>query len=274
MYMLKELAVSGQAPDGFRFTEIAADDGCAVDDEEQWRKANPSLDAGFASIDALRTAVAMSTDEDFRRYRLGLWCEGVGSWLGEDGLSLWRSMCEPHEMIDAAPTWVGVDVGLKRDSSAVAWCQRRADGRIHVAVRIWKPSGDGSLETSQIMQFLRGLAVTFALEAVCYDPRSFEVAGPQLLDEGLPMEETPQSTERMTEIVGGTYEALRRKEITHDNDRLFERHVLAAVTRPNERGFTISKGKSRDKIDGCIAMCLAVHAALIPKADEGLVPFA
>ena len=30
----------------------------------------------------------------------------------------------------------------------------------------------------------------------------------------------------------------------------------------NERGFTISKGKSRDHIDAAVAMCLAVHASL------------
>ena len=84
------------------------------------------------------------------------------------------------------------------------------------------------------------------------------------------MLETPQSVERMTPIIGATYEALRRKEITHDNDLLFERHVLAAVTRANERGFTLSKGRSRDKIDAVIAMCLAAHQALTATApDDG-----
>jgi phage terminase large subunit-like protein len=273
MYMLKELAVSGQAPDGFRFTEIAADEGCGVDDEEQWRKANPSLDAGFASIDALRTAVAMSTVEDFRRYRLGQWCEGVGSWLGEDGLLLWRSLCEPYEMVDAAPTWVGVDVGLKRDSSAVVWVQRRSDSRLFASAKIWAPRRDGALEASAIMGFIRDLAMTYELVTVAYDPRLFDPHGAMLLDEGIPMEEVPQSTERMTEVVGVTYEAIRRKEVTHGDDRLFEHHVLAAVTRPNERGFTISKGKSRDKIDACVALCLAVHAATEPPEPQGLVPF-
>ena len=242
MFMLRELSSSGACPPGFAFTEIAADEGCALDDEDQWRRANPALDAGFASIDAPRTTLAMSTVEDFKRFRLGLWVEGVGSWLGEDALVLWRSLLEPHEMTDAAATWVGVDVGLKRDTSAVAWAQRRPDGRVHVAVRIWRPSGDGSLETSQIMAFLRELAITYDLQAVAYDPRSFEVVGPQLLDEGLPMVETPQSVETMTPIVGGVYEAIRRKELTHDDDRLFERHVLNAQTRANERGFTLEQG--------------------------------
>jgi phage terminase large subunit-like protein len=72
----------------------------------------------------------------------------------------------------------------------------------------------------------------------------------------------------MTGIVGAAYEAIRRREVTHDDDRQFERHVVAAITRPNERGFTISKGKSRDKIDACIAMCLALHPALLREERE------
>jgi phage terminase large subunit-like protein len=265
MWALREMA---EPPPGFVFTEIAAPEGCSLEDEDAWREANPALDAGFMSIDALRTAVKMSTEEDFRRYRLGQWVEGTGSWLGQDALVLWRSLTDDYEMVDAARTWVGVDVGLKRDSTAVAWCQHRPDDRIHVEVRIWEPRPDGSLETATVMQFLRDLALTFDVRTVSYDPRLFEVAGQQLLDEGLPMEEVPQSVERMTGVVGAAYEAIRRREVTHADDRLFERHVLAAVTRPNERGFTISKGKSRDKIDAAIAMCLALHPALLREPEE------
>ena len=36
----------------------------------------------------------------------------------QDAVVLWRSMADPYEMVDAAATWVGVDVGLKRDTTA------------------------------------------------------------------------------------------------------------------------------------------------------------
>ena len=85
-WALRELEAGDDVPPGFVFTEIAAPEGCALDDEDAWRAANPGIDAGFMAIDALRTAVKMSTEEDFRRFRLGQWVEGVGSWLGEDAL--------------------------------------------------------------------------------------------------------------------------------------------------------------------------------------------
>ena len=158
------------------------------------------------------------------------------------------------------------DVDEQRSPRSARHRDRAPRSSPRADVRVWEPRKDGALETSDVMQFLRELALTFDVRAVAYDPRLFEVAGQQLLDEGLPMQEVPQSVERMTGIVGAAYEAIRRREITHSGDRTFERHVLAAVTRPNDRGFTISKGKSRDKIDAAIAMVLALHPALMPEA--------
>jgi phage terminase large subunit-like protein len=274
LYHLRELVGSGDCPPGFVLIEICAPEGCALDDRHAWEIANPALAAGFLARDAIETDLKMLPEEDFRRFRLGQWVEGVGGWLGADGLVLWRALRDPFEMVDGAPTWVGVDVGLKQDSTAVAWAQRRPDGRIHVAVKIWMPRGDGALELSDVLGFIRELALTFDCQEIAYDPRHLEVLGRTLEDEGLPMVETPQSVERMTSIVMETYQAIRRKEVTHDDDELFERHVLAAVSRPNERGFTISKGRSRDKIDAAIAMCLAVHAVAVPEPKpKELIPF-
>ena len=61
------------------------------------------------------------------------------------------------------------------------------------------------------MRFLRQLAaLAYDVRSVDYDPRLFEIVGGQLLDEGLPMVETPQSVERMTPIVGAAFEAIKR----------------------------------------------------------------
>jgi hypothetical protein len=39
-------------------------------------------------------------------------------------------------------------------------------------------------------------------------------------------------------------------------------HVLNAVPRYNERGFTLQKSKSRGRIDGAIALALACDRAI------------
>jgi len=271
LWALEQRVIEGQALPGFHFTSFRAEPGCRIDDESQWAVANPALAAGFMRIGALRTAAAMSLEAHFRIFRLGQWVDGVESWLGADARKLWDALTDPFPLTPKAPTWVGVDIGLKRDSSAVVACQIRPDGRRHVTARIWTPTPDGRLDATDVMAHLRWLCDGFDVRSIAFDNRFFDVPAQMLLDEGLPMLEVPQSPERMTPIVGATHDELKRARVTHDNDPAFGAHVTAAVTRMNERGFTISKGRSKDHIDACVAMCLAVHASLTPDAEPALV---
>jgi phage terminase large subunit-like protein len=100
------------------------------------------------------------------------------------------------------------------------------------------------------------------VQAISFDPRFFDVPAKMLSDEGLPLVEIPQSVERMTGVLGSLLELIKRGELHHDGDALLRQHVLNAVPRFNERGFTLQKSKSRGKIDGAIALGLAADRAL------------
>jgi phage terminase large subunit-like protein len=97
---------------------------------------------------------------------------------------------------------------------------------------------------------------------VSFDPRFFDVPAKMLSDEGLAMVEVPQSPEMMTPICGSLMELIKRKQLRHDGDQTLGVHVLNAVPRFNERGFTLQKSKSRGRIDGTIALALAADRAL------------
>jgi len=140
--------------------------------------------------------------------------------------------------------------------------QRREDGRLHAVARIWVPTPGQPLDTSDLMQYIRELDGLYTLASVAYDPRLFEVPGDILSDEGLPMIEVPQSVERMTVAVMGLHEAIQKKQITHNGDVDFATQVLNGVQRWADRGFTLSKSKSRGKIDAAIALALAYDQAV------------
>jgi phage terminase large subunit-like protein len=251
----------GSTLPGFRYTEYAADEGCDIRDEAQWSKANPALDEGYMNPDALRTAVALSPEPHFRIFRLGQWVDHVEGWLGVDGPQLWGRLAEPFEFVDGEPVWLGVDVALKHDSTAIVTVQRRPDGRLHAKARIWLPREDGRLDVTHAMQHIRDECARFNVRGAWYDPRFFDLPAQMLADEGLPMREFPQSLERLSPAVGATYEAIRRGEVTHDGDAAFTDQVLAGVARYNERGFTLAKSKSKDRIDAGVALCIAVSEA-------------
>lgn len=262
LWHLRERELSGAVLPGFHFTEFAADPTADFTDEEVWASANPALVDGYMNIDALRTAVALSPEAHFRIFRLGQWVDGVQSWLGDDGRSLWMKLVDPYKHVDRAPAWVGVDVGLKRDSTAVCMVTRRPDGRLHATWRLWVPTRDEPVDVTEVMQHVRDLDSTFDIRGVSYDPRFFDVPAKMLSDEGLPLIEVPQSLERMTPAIGSTFEAIKRGELSHDGTPVVTEQVLNAIPRFNDRGFTLTKGKSRGRIDAAVAMALAVDLAL------------
>lgn len=274
LWHLRSRARSGESLPGFLFTEYAADEGCDVLDRAQWAVANPALAQGYMNEQALETAVALSPEAHFRIFRLGQWIDGVESWLGEDGRNLWRSLEDPWAMEPGAETWVGIDVALKHDSTAITWCQKRPDGRFHVKSKIWQPQPDGRLDVTDAMQWIRELAAMYRVMSIAFDPRFFDLPAQQLLDEGYPVVEFPQSLERMTPAIGACYEAIKRGELSHDGDPEFESQVLNAVPRFNERGFTLAKAKSKGKIDACIAMCLALAGASQPPQSLQVISLA
>ena len=261
LWHLRQRVHEGVALPGFRFCEYAADENCDVRDEAQWRKANPALDAGYQNLEALRTSVALSPEGHFRVFRLGQWVDGVDCWLGADARKDWDALAARRELEAGAPAWVGVDVGIKRDSTAVAVVQARPGGW-HVKVRLWLPTASDAVDVTDVMEHIRRLSREVDVQAVSYDPRFFDVPAKMLEDEGLPMIEIPQSVERMTAAVGSLYEVVKRAELSHDGDEPVSTQVLNAVARYNERGFTLAKGKSRGRIDAAIAIALAVDLAL------------
>lgn len=267
LWHLRSRVLEGAILPGFHFVEFAADEGCAIDDEEQWRKANPALEGGYKSIDAMRTAVALSPDAHFRIFQLGQWIEGVACWLGDDGRKKWDALVDVYEPSATEPTFVGIDVALKHDSTAVVCCQRRPDGRVHAWAKIWQPRPDGRLDVSDAMEFVRDLGRRFNLSAIAYDPRFFDLPAQLLVDEGFPMLEFPQVLERLVPAVGGTYEAIMRGDFSHNGEVDFTAQVLNAVARFNERGFTLAKSKSRDRIDGAVALCMAHSLAAVRPSE-------
>jgi phage terminase large subunit-like protein len=270
LWFLRRLVREGGDLPGFVFREHAAPEGCALDDRQAWRKANPAIRAGFLRMSALETDLGITPEGHFRTFRLGQWVDGVDAWLGADGAALWEGLTNPYGFVEGAPTWVGVDIALKRDTSAVVAIQRRPDGRYHAVCRIWTPTPDRPVDVTDVMQHIRDLDAAYSVEAVSFDPRFFDVPAKMLLDEGLPMMELPQSVDRMTMAVGGLYEAIVHRQVTHDGDQSFAAQVLNAVARSNDRGFTLAKSKSRGKIDAAIALALALDRAQRHEDDSSV----
>lgn len=258
LYHLRQKVLEGSAPSGFHFTEFSATPDCRLDDEDEWRLANPAIAEGFMNIDAMRTNLGLAPEGRFRIFHLAQWIDGVEAWIERKD---WDALRAPQKLVRGERTWVGLDVGFKHDSTALVAVQRLS-GKLHAVAQFWSPGDDQAVELTHVMQALRQLDKDYDVVEIAYDPRLFEVPALMLADEGLPMVEFNQSVERMTPAFGQLFEMIKRGELSHDGDKMFDRQVLNAIPRYNERGFTLAKAKSRGKIDACYALAMAVDRAL------------
>jgi phage terminase large subunit-like protein len=262
LFLLRSRVREAGSLPGVVFHEHAAPDGCAIDDREAWKVANPAIRAGFLRVSALETDIGITPEGHFRVFRLGQWYDGVDSWLGPSGRATWDALADPYDFIPGESTWIGVDVGLKRDSTAVVAVQRDPEGLLRAVSRLWIPTKDEPVDVTDVMEHIRELGRAYDVAAVSYDPRFFDVPAKMLADEGLAMVEIPQSVERMTTVCGSLFELIKTGGIRHDGEGGLTEHVLNAMPRFNQHGFTLEKGKSRGRIDGVIALALACDRAM------------
>lgn len=196
------------------------------------------------------------------RYYANRWVDvAEESWLSEHPAA-WAKCQGTWQIQGPEPGVLAVDMALKRDSVAVVEVRALPDGRYAVTARIWEPV-EGKLPHLEIWEYIRSRAVELAdaFRGVVYDPRFFELAAERLEeDHNLLVIQFDQSPVRMAPAVGLTYDAILAGTVVHDGDAELGRQVKAAVKRQQERGFTLSKGKSRIHIDGAVAMCMGIWA--------------
>ncbi|MDP9436432.1 MAG: phage terminase family protein, partial [Actinomycetota bacterium] len=161
----------------------------------------------------------------------------------------------------ARPSYVGVDMALKNDSIAVVLVQLDAAGVAQVLPKVWAPPRGGNVDVAGVEQYLRELHRQHNVREFAYDPAYFERSAQALADDGLPMLEFPQSRSRMVPACSLAYEQIVGRGVRHDGNPTLTDHVLSAAQRVSDQGWTLSKGRSRRKIDASIALVIALSRA-------------
>lgn len=191
------------------------------------------------------------------RYYANRWVDvGEESWL-QDHPGAWGA-CEGQWTSDPEnPFVVVVDMALRHDSVAVSRVEALPDERFAITSRIWHP-GTGRIDHLEVFNHVRAQATGPGFRGVVYDPRFFELPGRMLEDEGILVIQFDQTIPRMSPACGLAYELIINGRIVQDGDPELAAHINAAVKRQQERGFTLSKGKSRRHIDAAITLCMGV----------------
>jgi phage terminase large subunit-like protein len=257
LYQYGKQVASGEVDDDqFGFWWWEAPEDCKVDDRKAWQVSNPNLAEGLLDPEDLAVAVKQTSEMGMRRWRLNQWVRSQESWLP---VGAWEQCVSDVQFNPELPVWVGIDMALKHDTIAVCIAQPQ-DDRVVVRSKIWQPELEG-VDVVAVEHYLRELHNQFQVQEFAFDPAYFQRSAEALSDDGLPMVEFPQSGARMIPACGNAYEMIVNRKVAHDGSPTFTDQVLSAAQRMTDTGWRLSKGKSKRKIDACIAMVIALDRA-------------
>jgi phage terminase large subunit-like protein len=240
-----------------------------VDDIATVKLANPASWHTVSSLQRRHDSPSM-TPWQWRRFACGVWTEGEEPWIKPE---MWDVLADSSlELDEDEAVWIGVDVGVRHDSTAIVTVAARGDGTVAVKARILKPR-HGGLPLEVIEAAIREECEGRSVQSVLFDPWTFRRSAELLEADGLPMVEFPQSPERMANASENLYRLIEGGLLVHDGDPTLRAHVVAGVTKETERGWRLVKDPKLSRpIDALIALAMAaLPAAQDVRSEPGFV---
>jgi len=266
--------IGGEEPDPAFFATVYAapdPDVDIADDaayERALRAANPSMgelvDLPFY-LDERRKGA-----DNAKRYYLDIWTSAATSWLPAGA---WDECAGTANLVPGAPTWAGIDASTARDSTAIVVGQR--DGEVvRVLAKIWerpiepatgKPQEGWRVPLVEIEEYIRQLGHTYDMRGIGFDPWNMMWMAQRLQQEGVPMVEVPQTPARVIPATQAAYELVLDRNLVHDGDPTFARHIRNAMPKRVEGGYRLVKhlGRANDAASALVTMLVE-----LPKPQE------
>jgi phage terminase large subunit-like protein len=266
MFDLVEHGRSGTDP-AFYLREYAAPEGCAIDDRDAWRIANPALaDARpFMAEDGLAAVMRTVREPVFRQLRLGQWAAGVDAWIG---WTEWAACTDAARVVaDGEPVVLAFDGSASGDSTALVGCTLGADPHLFL-LALWENPGDPRwrVPRADVSDVVDAAFARFDVAECSVDPWGWRAEQQQWADrhgETRVVEWNTADARRMAPATDRLYQAVAERTITHDGDARLAAHVAHCVAKSTALGDLVSKDKrhSPRKIDAAVAAIVAADRA-------------
>jgi phage terminase large subunit-like protein len=174
--------------------------------------------------------------------------------------------CEKRARVDRElPCVITVDGANRGDCFAIIVDQLDANGMHNVEPYIFTdpPPDKGYYDLSTIEDLLVELWETRKVRPMAFDPSRLLMLMQRLQDvRGVRVEEFPQENRRMCAASATLRQVIRDKRIRAGHNPVLRDHVLNAVELDRQPwGWRIGKTSDAEKIDGAVALAMAVYLA-------------
>lgn len=204
----------------------------------------------------------------YRRLHMNEWTAGQESFCTADEIlactdGAFRGGKAPQGI------YLGIDIGLKHDCSAVAGVTPEDEGVRLVDHELYVPRKQVLKIEETVERTILELHKRYQIRKAFYDPYQFERSAQSLRAKGIRCVEYPQTvsnTVRMSETLSTLLQNQRLKLYPSAEVKA---HLLNARAKETERGWRIVKSKKSKKIDLAVAMAMACQAAVGGIAQGG-----
>ena len=212
------------------------------------KRANP---ASFVTQDFLAEQLAAPGlhPPDFASYHANVWTDAADAWLTAGA---WQACAADYAIEPGETVWLGVDIGGQRSASAVAWVTED----LRVGASIYQ----GEEAIFDCIAKVRELAADYEVREVTTTPALPEGRA-RTRTRRAPRRRLPPIQHRMVPASERLYAAVKDGRLRHPNHPELNQHIAAVVARQTERGVRIDKARSRDQVDGAIALAMALERA-------------
>jgi phage terminase large subunit-like protein len=192
------------------------------------------------------------------------------------------------EELTELPCYLGVDLSVSGDLTAVVAAWRHEDGRITVHPWFFVPGDDLAdrgakdnvpyvawkddqlinvidgpiIEPDEIENHIRELCATYNVQEIAFDPHLARKIMQHLFDEGLPTIEMRQGPLTMGPAIGDLERTVNGFKIRHNGHPVLRHHFDSVVASRNDTGLVrMHKAANNNRIDGAVAAAMAVSRA-------------
>lgn len=273
------------------------DDSDDWTDPKCWIKANPNYGISVSEVDieklAKKAQKVTSARNNFLTKRLDVWVNASEAWMD---MVKWEACANPEiKLSDFAEEkcWIGMDLAEKKDFAAIVLAFWR-EGKLHVFPRLylnddriesgendqyegWRENGhiignEGDItDFDQIKDDLIAFSKQFDLQEVPYDPAFSPYFATKLInDHSIPMIEMRQTSLTFTAAIIELENLVLEKKLVFDGNPVLTWMMSNAVISTSKFSNlkSISKERDTNKIDGIIALLLALARAMTSEREE------
>lgn len=244
--------------------------------ESTQREGNPGY-GDLVDAEDFAAAVKRTPEAEFRAKRCNQWVATRHAWIPT---GKWEACAKERKIPKGAAVTLGFDGSYSNDSTGLVVTLIGKVPHLDV-VDLWEKPAKGDdtwrVPIGEVENAIRKACKYWQVREVICDPARFARSYEVLEDEGYPMAEFPQSTERMVPATQRFFEAVLNKQLTHSGDPRLARHVANCIVKVDQRGSRIAKETkmSPRKIDLAVCAVMSHERAVFfatpsPYAKHGI----